>query len=1006
MNGFLAQCARQWRALLALLALLVVTGFVIGAAMPAAILPEISFPRITVIADAGERPAEDMVRTVTRPLEDALRHVPDVREIRSTTSRGSTEIHIDCAWRVNMSRVLQQVQAQVEAVRPSLPADARVEARWMSPAEMPVLGFSLTSRGTSPATLRDIAVQQLVPELSRLPGVARVVVQGGDRVEARVVLDPAALEARGLDATAVAEAIRKASDVGEVGRLDANGELYLGLTDARPGDLDALRNLPVALPGGGFAPLSALGTVTLARAPEFNRYAAHGGDAVLVNVMRKPSGNTIAISAEARRWFQSHMAALPADVNLQTWYDQADLVRDSVRGVRDSLLVGALCAILVIVLFLRSARLGLTGALVLPIAIGLTLLGLAAFGQTLNMMTLGGITAAVGLVLDDAIVVVEHLAHRRRDGVPPGAAMAEIAPTLLGSSLSSLAIFVPFVALSGLTGAFFRVLALAVACMLTFSLLVCLAFLWGWAGRGKGAPAAPAAPPAEGRAARAHDRALAFLRARPLVAWLAVIVPLALLVPLAGTMGTGFLPEMDEGSLVMDYLAPPGSSASETERLLAPVEKAIAATPEIVAWSRRTGDQLGFFITEPNTGDYALRLAAHRTRSAEEIADALRDRFAVIAPNVEVEFGQLVEDVVGDLTSNPQPIEVRVLGEDHALDQARAQDVARLIARVPGVVDVKSGVVPSGPNLVVAPAAGAARAGLSAADLADRVAPYVHGIDAGLLPRGARAWPVRVTLPFTAGAAGARALADARVPVGPGRWARLGDVATVRIAPGETEIARDDQRTMVSATARLSGSDLGSAMRRIQDVVQKGVVLPPGMTIRYAGQWADQQESFRDLLLVLLGAACAVFVVLLFAFRSWLRALAVLAVALPSLAAVFVALKLSGQTLNIASFVGAIMVVGIVAENAFFVVAAHDDELARGTDPGEAARRAARRRTRPVLMTTVAGIAALLPLALQTRGGGSLLSPLAVAVIGGFAGAAPLLLLVLPTWLGSLRRRV
>jgi len=286
------------------------------------------------------------------------------------------------------------------------------------------------------------------------------------------------------------------------------------------------------------------------------------------------------------------------------------------------------------------------------------------------------------------------------------------------------------------------------------------------------------------------------------------------------------------------------------------------------------------------------------------------------------------------------------------------------------------------------------------------VAPYVHGIDAGILPRGARSWPVRVTLPFAAGASGARALADARVPVAPGRWGRLGDLATLHVEPGETEIARDDEHTMVPVTARLSGSDLGSAMKEIQRRVGRDVALPAGMSVRYAGQWADQQESFRDLLLVLIGATCAVFLVMLFAFRSWGRAGAALAVALASLATVFVALRVTGQTFNIASFVGAIMVVGIVAENAYFLVAAHVHELEHGASPREAARLAARRRTRPVLMTTAAGVAALLPLALQAGAGGALLSPLAVAVIGGFAGSALLLLLVLPACLGSLGSRV
>ncbi|HUK63159.1 MAG TPA: efflux RND transporter permease subunit, partial [Dongiaceae bacterium] len=440
---------------------------------------------------------------------------------------------------------------------------------------------------------------------------------------------------------------------------------------------------------------------------------------------------------------------------------------------------------------------------------------------------------------------------------------------------------------------------------------------------------------------------------------------------------------MDEGSLILDYISPPGTSLGETDRVLQQVEKLIAATPEVVAWSRRTGDQLGFFITEPNTGDYVLKLKPHRKRSAEEISDALRDRLATTQPALQVEFGQLVEDVIGDLTTTPQPIELRIFGEDRRVTEQRAAEAAALIARVNGVVDVKSGVVVSGPNASVVPGPAAQRAGLGAAELADMTEPYVAGIDAGSIQRGARAWPVRVTLPLPAGATGPDALKEARVPVVRGHWVRLGDLASLRIEPGETEIARDNQRTMVSVTARLSGRDLGSTMIEIQRLIGRSLPLGPGMGVRYAGQWAEQQSSFRGLGGVLVGATAAVMLVLLASFRSWRRTLAVLLVAVCSLPGVFVALWLGGATFNVASFVGAIMMVGIVGENAYFLVAEHDAGLETGMRPADAAYAAARRRARPVLMTTAAGISALAPLALGVGSGSALLKPLAIAVVGG-----------------------
>jgi multidrug efflux pump subunit AcrB len=434
--------------------------------------------------------------------------------------------------------------------------------------------------------------------------------------------------------------------------------------------------------------------------------------------------------------------------------------------------------------------------------------------------------------------------------------------------------------------------------------------------------------------------------------------------------------------------------------MLREVEKEIASMPEIVAWSRRTGDQLGFFITEPNIGDYALRLSARHRRGADEIADDLRKRIEKNQPALEVEFGQLVEDVIGDLTTTPQPIEVRVFDEDRALAEGKAREVAAILDGVPGVVDVKTGVVVSGPNVTIAPRPAVARSGKSTEDFAQDVAPAIGGTQVGAIPRGARAWPLRFVLPRPTGLSGAEVVAGISVPAGSGR-VRVGEVATVRTAPGETEIGRDNLRTMVAPTARLSGRDLGSAMAEIQRRIRGHLVLPPEAKLQYAGMWAEQQSSFRGLAGVLLGAVALVTAILLFSFQSWRQAAAVLLVVVSSLAGVFLALHVGGASFNISSFVGAIMMVGIVSENAYFLVAAHRDALRRGRTLVEAAREAATRRARPVLMTTFAGVAALAPLALGVGAGSALLKPLAIAVVGGFVTSAFLLLLVLPSLLAG-----
>jgi len=658
--------------------------------------------------------------------------------------------------------------------------------------------------------------------------------------------------------------------------------------------------------------------------------------------------------------------------------------------VRDGLLVGGLLAIVIVSLFLGSFSLGMLGATVLPCSIAITLLGLAVARHSLNLMTLGGIAAAIGLVLDDAIVVVEQLVHEAGSGRSRSEAMAELFPILLASSLCTLAIFVPFALLNGVAGAFFKVLALSVALMLTFSLALCLTLLPNLTG-GRLAAAHPPFP------ALGHGVLRKLLPHRR---WVLIAVGVLGLLAgvLATTIGSGFLPAMDEGTLIVDFLTPAGTSLDETVRMTGAIEKQLDATPEIVAWSRRTGDQLGFFITEPNHGDYTLRLRNGKRRTADAVADDLRERLAVNAPAIEVEFGQLVEDVIGDLTTNPEPVEVRVFGEDRPLARRTAQKAAALMEGVRGVVDVRSGVVVSGPNLMIAPSERGARLGLDAAGLAGAAGAAVGGIETGQIPRGARVWPIRVVL-ARAPADRVASLLEARVPLDSSGSGALGDLTESHVVPGDVEIQRNDQRSVVSITARLSGRDLGSAIRDIRARLRDSLVVPPALHLEYAGLYAEQQSSFQGLSLVLVLASCAVLLVLLVTFQSWTQSLAVLATAIASLAGVFLGLRVSGETFNLSSFVGAIMVVGIVAENGCFLVAAHRRFLAEGHPPATAAAMAAQRRFRPVLMTTLAGLAALFPLALGWGAGTALLRPLAIAVSGGFVLSALLLLVFLPTLL-------
>ena len=992
MTRFFRALESQHRAVLFAFLLLAGAGVVLGLRLPAAILPEVTFPRIKLIADSGERDTEEMLRGVTMPLEQSIRRVPELHELRSTTARGSTEINLDFNWGTDMDLALQRVQALAATIRDQLPAGTTLDARLMSPTLFPVLGLSLTSAHRSQIQLRDLAEVQLRPALARLPGVSEIVLQGGRSPEVRVTLDPAALQGRGLTVRAVAEAVSGALELRSLGLRDANRELYLALVDVRPRDLAEVARLPIPTSNGAPVALGMLGKIELANAPQFTRYAARNGEAVFLNFLRQHDASTVSLSKAVQTWLAAHRGALPADVRVEVFYDQAELIHASIGSVRDGLLIGGLLAIVIIAVFIGSVSLGAIAASVLPGSVALTLLGMGIANQSLNLMTMGGIAAAIGLVLDDAIVVVEHLAHEATAGRERAQALAELSPTLLASSLCTLAIFVPFGLLGGLAGAFFRVLAMALSAMLVASFVLSLTLLPHLVGARRGGIRMPFAGLGEGPVSR-------WLRHRRML-WIATGSVALLAAGLASGLGTGFLPSMDEGALILDYVTPAGTSLEETTRMLVPLEHELDATPEIVSWSKRSGDQLGFFITEPNVGDYTLRLRTGKRRTGEAIADDLRARAADAAPGVGVEFGQLVEDVIGDLTTSPEPIEVRLFSEDRARGLRLAEQAGRILSLVPGVVDVRDGVVVSGPNMLLAPNGLGTRLGIDAAGLQALVTPRVAGVQVGSMPRTTHVWPVRLVLP-QAPTDRVGSLLATSAPLENGGSTRLVDIATLRLVPGNAEVHRSDQRTMVSLTARLSGRDLGSAIADIRRRLADSLATGPGVSIEYAGQFAEQQSSFQGLTLVLVLASCLVMLILLITFRSWHRAGAIMLTALASLAGVFIALRVAGETLNLSSFVGAIMVVGIVAENAVFVVAEFVRQIEHGQVPGEAARLSATRRLRPVLMTTLAGIAALLPLVLGWGSGSALLRPLALAVTGGFALSAPLLLLFLPALLAT-----
>jgi multidrug efflux pump subunit AcrB len=1038
---FISSARQRVAGMVLLVAILVAGGVYEARGLPVSIFPTVTFPIVKVIADVGDEPAAQMMPTVTRVLEEAILRVPGIKAVRSITSRGSTEMSAEFQWGTDMLTALNRVQAETQRVRPDLPPETRIDVEWMNTATFPIQGYALTSNTESQAQLWDLAQYTLKPALIRIPGVSEVQIQGGRQREFQVRVDRSALAGRQLAITDVVQAIQANNDVVSTGLSEQNHELYLTLVTGRVQGIDALGEIAVPVPGGPPVTLAQLGQITVANAVSYVRTTANGSAAVLVNIVRQPSANTVAIAEGIRQLFREHPELLPRDVHWSNFYDQAQFVSDSVNGTRDAIIIGVVLAALVLLLFLRNVQFTLVAVAAIPVTVALVGLALGITGQTINLMTLAGIAAALGLIADDTIVVIENIeSHHSRGDVadPTEHGAAELRPALIGSSLSTIVILLPFALLSGVVGAFFKPLALTMALALVISLGVAMVAVPVAVSFLHRNPPRPPRPPGPTRHADDHDNAgkaaggiaAAWLDlrlwsrrlaqsvrtvfgaiGRPLRDGYAGTVRLfvrrgllsviltAALVGIAwvfyGRIGTDFLPDMDEGSIILDYWSPPGTSLSETDAMLREAERVIMSLPDVASYSRRTGTQLGFFITEPNRGDYVIKLKPRaQRRGVDDVIDELRTRIAAVEPALHTDFGQLLEDNIGDLTGGePQPIDIKIFGTDPAILEQKAEQVAQIISGVSGVEDVFNGITIAGPALQVHvnPVA-ATRFGFTTQSIAAAVEPAITGSVAGQIRIGDRMYDLRVLSPGTA------PLDELRIRAGPPSNALvpLSAVATVSTGTAEAEIDRENLKTFLGVTARLSGRDLGGAMAEIRQRLSRDLRLLPGMSVEYGGLYAQQQQSFRSLLYVLLSGLVLVSVVVLFEFADWRAPIITSLCAIAVLPGVLGALLLTGMTLNISSYVGAIMMVGIVGENAIFVI--HEARLAlrAGRTVPEAWSQAAHRRLRPVAMTILATAFALAPLALALGEGSQLIQPLAIAVIGGFVLSGPIVLLLLP----------
>jgi multidrug efflux pump subunit AcrB len=1043
--------ARYSKSIILVVIVLAIAGIYEALSIPIAVFPATNFPRIIIGVDNGVMPIDQMEVTITRPIEEAVNSVPGLEDVRSTTSRGSAEVDLFFNWNADMAQTLLLVNAALGRVQATLPPTAQLQANRLDFASFPILGYSLTSNKIPQTQLWEIATYELRPRLNRLNGVSAVLVQGGQEPEFQIVPDVARMQRSKVTLQDILDAVNHTNLIDSPGLLSQNHQLYLALVTAQATTPEEIGNIVIKNVNDVPVRIQDVGSVTPSAKPVHTVVTANGKPAVLLNINRQPDSNTVQVADEVHQEIEKIRPTLPPGIELAVFYDQSNIVQASIGSVRDAIIIGLILTGITIWLFLRDWGTAVMAGVVVPVTICITFVALKIMGQSFDMMTLGGLAAAGGLVIDDAIVVVENIVLHRDAGEAPleatSKALKELTIPLIGSTLTPIVVFIPLISITGVTGSFFRALAVAMSVALLTSLVLAL----GWTTnlgtflirRKQTTPSTdtgatkreePSASP-ELRSTESDQQAQADELRRIMAAeeasvrggfferimkfyekWTrsalrhpALLVGLcALLVVVSYAcykqLGSDLLPAMDEGGFIIDYVMPPGSSLEETNRVITHVEKIIRAVPEVESTSRRTGLQLGLAaVTEPNTGDISVKLKDKRSRNIDDIMGEIRAQVKKAEPVLDVDFVQKLQDMIGDLTGAPQPIVVKLFSPDANLLASWAPKVADALSGITvngkkPVVDIQNGIenTTSGPALVFAvnPQA-ASKAGFTTDQLAVAASAIVDGEPASTpVIVNDRPYVLRVRFP-SSNRASLEAMSNTPLVNSSGGTATLGSLATVTEVAGQTEIRRENLQRDVEVTARLEGLDLGSGVVAAKKTI-RNLHLPSSIQVQYGGTYQEQQKSFHDLVVVLLLAVVLIFLVLLFEFGTFSAPVAILSSAVLASSGVFFALLITRTTFNISSFMGLIMVVGIVAKNGILLLDANQKFRSVGFSDEEALIQAGRRRLRPILMTAMAAVAGMIPLALAWGAGSQMLQPLAIAVIGGIFISMVLSLIITP----------
>lgn len=1015
--NFVDWVERHRRSLLFIAFALTLAGIFAAATLPIELFPTVSFPRVRVEIDSGKMPSDQMLVKVTEPLEKVARAVPGAVDVESTTTRGSAEIFVDFPWGSDMNQAFLRVEAAFAQKLPSLPQGTGFDVLQMSPTIlMPFVSYSLISTKIPQTKLKTIAKYQIAPLLTGIPGIRKVGTLGGDTREVQVYVKPEELHTYGLTVSDVARAVSGTNSIQAMGRIQDNDLLYLTLTNNGFKSVKSVRNVALHTPSGGLVRLGNIAKVEMGVIPQWLIVNDDGQPSVNINVYQQDNASSLALQKKVQAKLDDFMKTQPKSIVIHKWYDQTELVRSSIGAVEEAIVIGLFLAACVILGFLRNWRAAFVAIITVPMSVATTCLLLNVFGMTFNIMTLGGIAAAIGLLIDDAIVMVEQIA--RRAGVPglefPHrtvlASTREFLAPLTGSSSATIIMFIPLAFLSGVTGAFFKFLAITMASSLIISYAF-TAFLVPLMARGI-INFKKWHDPSHGRETwtrRFHSRILRGLFAQP---WMAFVI----LAALAGVgylgfthVGSGFLPRMDEGGFVFDYQSAPGTSLTETNHELNEVERILKANPYIESYNRRTGAGLGGDLNLPYQGDIFVKLIPYAKRpDIWTVMAQVRKKVDAQIPGIDYDTHQLLSDMIGDMVGRRQPIVINISADNPGVLDDVANKVADAITNAKGIQpsSVDPGTMPVGDALNVhVNEAEAAMNDLTVSQVKDQVAQYLQGnvitdYMGEVQPVGIRIWSQPQHAPYREHSRLYRSeLQGLYIRSPDGHTVPLGSIAKVNFVFGQPALFRDNLRQIVAVTAQTSGKfPLSTSITAIKKILAKPGMLPHGTYYTLGGQYKQEEKAVHGMTIVFAGVILIEVILLLFLYESFWYPVIILFTSILSTGAVFTGLWITGVTLNITAMMGMVMILGIAVEMSIFLVS--EFKMLRDRDnvpPREAIYQAALNRFRPIIMSTLAMILALLPLGAAISGAGDqMLQPLAVAIIAGIVVQLPLVVFVMP----------